>query len=53
MTRLAAYESFKERLMTGELKPGQFVTQRELATLADVPLSIAREAIQKLQHETL
>ncbi|MEE9445730.1 MAG: GntR family transcriptional regulator [Cocleimonas sp.] len=53
MTRIAAYESFKERLMTGELKPGQFVTQRELATLAGVPLSIAREAIQKLQHETL
>lgn len=53
MTRIAAYESFKERLMTGELKPGQFITQRELATLAGVPLSIAREAIQKLQHETL
>ncbi|MEE9388464.1 MAG: GntR family transcriptional regulator [Paracoccaceae bacterium] len=53
MARISAYESFKDRLMTGELKPGQFVTQRELATLADVPLSIAREAIQKLQHEKL
>lgn len=53
MTRVSAYESFKERLFSGELSPGQFVTQKELAELAGVPLGAAREAIQKLEHEAL
>ena len=51
--RLDAYEKFRERLMSGELKPGQFVTQRELAKLAGVPLGAAREAIQRLEYESL
>ena len=45
MLRLRAYEEFRERLHSGELKPGQFVTQRELAKLVGVPLGAAREAI--------
>jgi len=53
MTRISAYESFRERLYSGELKPGQFVTQRELAELAGVSLGSAREAIQKLEHDSL
>lgn len=53
MLRLEAYERFRERLLSGELKPGQFVTQKELARLAGVPLGAAREAIQRLEHESL
>ena len=51
--RLKAYEEFRGRLMSGELKPGQFLTQRELAKLVGVPLSAAREAIQRLELESL
>ena len=53
MSRIFAYESFRERLFAGELRPGQFVTQRELAELAGVSLGSAREAIQKLEHDSL
>lgn len=44
---------FKEKLRSGALKPGQFVTQRELANLVGVPLGASREAIQRLEHELL
>lgn len=53
MSKVSAYEEFKHKLLTGELLPGQFVTQKELAALADVPIAAAREAIQKLEHESL
>ncbi|MGH7100965.1 MAG: GntR family transcriptional regulator [Acetobacteraceae bacterium] len=53
MFRVEAYERFKQRILSGELKAGQFVTQRELAQLAAVPLAAAREAIQRLEFESL
>ncbi len=53
MSRISAYERFRERLFAGELQPGQFVTQRELAELAGVSLGNAREAVQKLEHDSL
>ena len=53
MSRVAAYQHFKERLLSGELSPGQFITQKEFASLAGVPVGTAREAIQKLEHESL
>ncbi|MHA3980679.1 GntR family transcriptional regulator [Halovulum sp. GXIMD14794] len=53
MSRADAYHDFRDRLLSGELSPGQFVTQKELAELAGVPLGTAREAIQRLQHESL
>ncbi len=53
MSRVAAYQHFKERLLSGELSPGQFITQKEFAKLAGVPVGTAREAIQKLEHESL
>ena len=53
MLRLEAYEKFRERLLSGEIKPGQFVTQRELAKLVGVPVGAAREAIQRLEFESL
>ncbi len=51
--RASVYEDFRNRLYSGELKPGQFVTQSELAKLAGVSLGSAREAIQKLAHDAL
>jgi len=51
--RASVYEDFRDRLYSGELKPGQFVTQSELAKLAGVSLGSAREAIQKLAHDAL
>lgn len=53
MQRVETYEKFKKCLLTGTLKPGQFVTQRELVDLVGVPLGSAREAIQRLEHESL
>lgn len=53
MSKVAVYQQFRERLMSGELLPGQFITQKELAELAGVPIATAREAIQKLEHESL
>jgi DNA-binding GntR family transcriptional regulator len=51
--RVQAYESFKQRILSGEVKAGQFVTQRELADLAGVSLAAACEAIQRLEFESL
>ncbi|MBL4766526.1 MAG: GntR family transcriptional regulator [Rhodobacteraceae bacterium] len=53
MLRLEAYEKFKEQILSGELKPGQMVSQRELANIVGVPLGPAREAIQRLAFESL
>jgi len=53
MLRLDAYEKFKERILNGELKPGQMITQRELANMVGIPLGPAREAIQRLAFESL
>jgi DNA-binding GntR family transcriptional regulator len=53
LLRVDAYTSFRSRILSGELKPGQFVTQRELSELAGVPVGPAREAIQRLEFETL
>lgn len=48
-----AYKLFKRRLLAGDLKPGQFVTQKELADMIGVSMNPAREAIQRLQFERL
>ena len=53
MMKTDAYFKFKECILTGRLRPGQFVTQKELCELIDVPIAPAREAIQRLEHETL
>ena len=49
----AAYLKFKNRLFAGELKPGQFISQRELVKMIDVPLGPVREALQRLEVEGL
>ena len=53
MMRTEVYRQFKQCLFSGELKPGQFVSQRELAALFDAPLSPVREAIRQLECEQL
>ena len=46
-----AYHRFKERVFSGDLKPGQMVSQRELIELTGVPLAPMRDALQKLAVE--
>ncbi|WP_391527508.1 GntR family transcriptional regulator [Phreatobacter aquaticus] len=48
-----AYESFTERLLSREIKPGQFVSQRELTEITGMPLGAIRELIPRLEAEGL
>ncbi|MGO4675234.1 GntR family transcriptional regulator [Bosea sp. 2YAB26] len=48
-----AYVSFTERLLAREIKPGQFVTQRELVAMTGLPLGAIRELIPRLEAEGL
>ena len=53
MLRTDVYDQLKVRLFTGELRSGQFVSQRELTTLLGATLNPVREAIRKLEAEGL
>ena len=53
MMRADVYDRLKERLFTGELRTGQFVTQRELASLLGATMNPVREAIRQLEAEGL
>jgi DNA-binding GntR family transcriptional regulator len=53
MMRADAYDQLKLRLFTGELRAGQFVSQRELTALLGSTLNPVREAIRKLEVEGL
>jgi DNA-binding GntR family transcriptional regulator len=48
-----AYVSFIQRLMARELKPGQFISQRELVEITGLPLGAIRELIPRLEAEGL
>ena len=48
-----AYVSFTERLLARDIKPGQFVTQRELVSMTGLPLGAIRELIPRLEAEGL
>lgn len=48
-----AYRAFTHRLLSEELKPGQFVSQRELVDLTSFPLGAIRELIPRLEAEGL
>jgi DNA-binding GntR family transcriptional regulator len=48
-----AYDSFKERLLTRQIRPGQFVSQRELVEITGMPLGAIRELIPRLEAEGL
>ncbi len=47
--RAQAYASFTLQILNGGIRAGQFVTQRELTNLLDVPLGAVRELIPRLE----
>jgi DNA-binding GntR family transcriptional regulator len=51
--REKAYESFTDLLLSGNIRPGQFLSQRELTELTGLPLSAIRELIPRLEVEGL
>lgn len=51
--REVAYARFKEELFKRRLTPGQFVSQGELCALLDTPLGPTREALKRLEAESL
>ena len=51
--RWQAYDRFQQQLMAARIRPGQFVTQRELAALTGLPLGAIREVIPRLEAEGL
>jgi DNA-binding GntR family transcriptional regulator len=53
MMRTDVYDRLKMRLLAGELRSGQFVSQRELTSLLGATLNPVREAIRKLEAEGL
>ncbi|MCE1235929.1 MAG: GntR family transcriptional regulator [Hyphomicrobiales bacterium] len=48
-----AYARFTDQLLSRELKPGQFVSQRELVELTGMPLGAIREVVPRLEVEGL
>jgi len=53
MLSTEAYDKFKARILSGELKPGQMISQRELAEVAGMSMGPARDAVQRLAFESL
>ena len=49
--RQIAYKKFKEALFSGQIKPGDFLSQREIVERLDVPLGPVREALKSLERE--
>ena len=48
-----AYIRFTDRLLAGEIRPGQFVSQRELVALTGFPLGAIRELVPRLEADGL
>jgi DNA-binding GntR family transcriptional regulator len=51
--RLLAYESFREKIINAQIRPGQFVSQRELTAQLGLPLGAIREMIPRLEAARL
>lgn len=51
--RARAYENFRQQILQAHVRPGQFVSQRELMQLLDMPLGAVRELIPRLEAEGL
>lgn len=49
----AAYENFRQALFDGRLRPGAFVSQRELVALLGLSIGALRELLPRLQYEGL
>jgi DNA-binding GntR family transcriptional regulator len=48
-----AYRALREEIISGQLKPGERLTERHLATRLGVSPTPIREALQRLEHEHL
>ena len=53
LLRDKAYDRFVEQLVAGDLRPGLFVSQRELVTRIGQPLGAVREMVQRLEQDGL
>jgi len=51
--RARAYESFRQQILQANIRPGQFISQRELVQLLGMPLGAVRELIPRLAAEGL
>lgn len=51
--RERAYETFKDRLLSRDILPGQFVSQRELVEITGMPLGAIRELVPRLEADGL
>jgi DNA-binding GntR family transcriptional regulator len=51
--RAKAYESFRRQILEANIRPGQFISQRELVQLLGMPLGAVREMIPRLEAEGL
>ncbi|MEO1018074.1 MAG: GntR family transcriptional regulator [Pseudomonadota bacterium] len=51
--RRLAYERFKDALFAERIRPGEFLSQRELSETLDVPLGPIREALKSLEAERI
>jgi DNA-binding GntR family transcriptional regulator len=51
--RKKAYDSFTQHLLASTVRPGQFVSQRELVDLTGMPLGAIRELVPRLEAEGL
>ncbi len=47
--RARAYQGFTQQILSGGIRAGQFVSQRELMTLLDMPLGAVRELVPRLE----
>jgi DNA-binding GntR family transcriptional regulator len=51
--RARAYANFQEQIVAANIRPGQFISQRELMQLLAMPLGAVRELIPRLEAEGL
>ena len=51
--REQAYEGYTRSLLTREIAPGQFITQRQLVEITGFPLGAIRELVPRLEAEGL
>ncbi len=51
--RARAYENFQQQILEANIRPGQFISQRELMQLLDMPLGAVRELVPRLEAEGL
>lgn len=51
--RYNAYERFQTNLLSGKIRPGQLISQRELVKMLDVSLGALRELLPRLEAEGL